>query len=403
MDDIVIVETNATGHGVRALEHCSRLGLRSVFLARQPDYYPAEVLALADLWECVDTASAETMLPLVRRSNTRGVLTFLDHPLLPTIDLACMLGVPHPDRDAVQRCRSKDITRRAIGAGPDQPAWRVFERASLTERSPLGYPCVLKPSDDSGSLGVTICSDQAQFQAALSEARRREITARGFALSPQLLVEEYVEGPEFSAELIFAEGSWRLLGLTRKLMSSPPAAVCVGHVFPARLDQPTQRRVHDHLIRWLGAVGLQYGAAHVEFRLTDRGPVLIEINPRLGGALITELMRHAIAFDAVDYILRLSCDLPLPALPLGSSSGAAALLYLHGSARGEIVEVGGGEELKLMADLLEYQLPRAGDMARPLESDLDRLGHLIVRGDDEWEALSTAEQALSKITIKLRT
>lgn len=402
MDDIVFVETNATGHGVRALQHCAKLGLRSVFLTGQPEYYGADVLALADRWELVDTADAAAMLPHLRRDHTRGVLSFLDHPLLPTIDLAKMAGVPHPDREAVRRCRSKELMRQAIGRGPDQPGWQVLERADPPARSPLGYPCVLKPTDDSGSLGVTICADDATFSAALAKELQRSSTARGFALGPRLLVEEYIEGPEFSAELIFAHGGWQLLGLTRKLMSAPPSAVCVGHVFPASLESQILRRVRDQLIEWLGAVGLQYGAAHVEFRLCERGPVLIEINPRLGGALITELMRHAIAFDAVDYVLRLSCGLPLPALPSPSDSCAAALLYVHVGERGEIAKIEGGEELELMSNVLEFRLPRVGDEVRPLESDLDRIGHVIVHGRDENEALGTAELALGKLSIHLR-
>lgn len=402
MDDIVFVETNATGHGVRALEHCARLGLRSVFLTRQPDAYGPQVLALADRWAEVDTASARAMLPHVRVGRTLGVLTFLDYPLLATIDLARRVGVPHADRDAIARCRSKDLTREAIGEGTDQPRHRVFDKGALPDTSPVGYPCVLKPVDDSGSLGVTICADRAAFVAAVEVERRRDTTARGFALSPRLLVEEYIDGPEFSAELICAEGRWHLLGITRKLMSPPPSAVCVGHVFPARFDDTTRRLIQDTVIGWVTRVGLAFGAVHVEFRLGARGPVLIEINPRLGGALITELMRHASGFDAVDYIMRQSCGLPLPALPQGAD-GAAALLYLHQDARGRVAGVTGSEALEQMSGVVEYQLPRVGDAARPLMNDLDRLGHVMARGRDEDHAMKIARDALGQISLDIRT
>ncbi len=401
MDDIVFVETNSTGHGVRALEHCSKLGLRSVFLTCQPEYYSSQVLSLVDRWERVNTLDPEAMLGKIRPARTLGVLTFLDYPMLATIDLAARIGAPHPQRNAIQRCRSKDLVRQAIGPQHGQPKYHVLSRNALPEISPIGYPCVLKPVDDTGSLGVTICSNQAEFSAAVARERRRAITTRGFALSPRMIVEEYIEGPEFSAELIYANGSWKVLGITRKLISAPPFAVCLGHVFPAQLDEQTYRQVHDSVLSWMAAVDLRFGAAHVEFRLGARGPALIEINPRLGGALITELIRHAYAFDAVDYIMRLSTGLPLPELPRGSGSRAAALLYLHKDTAGEVAGVSGVEELERMANTVEYRLPRIGTPVRPLETDLDRLGHVMARGHDECQALENAKGALAAISVEL--
>lgn len=402
MDDIVFVETNSTGHGVRALEDCRRLGLRSVFLTRQPEYYGPSILSRVDRVEVVDTENPEAMLERVRPDVTRGVLTFLDYPLIAAIDLAGKVGAPHPCRDAVQRCRSKDAARRAIGPGVDQPNFAVIDKSAPPKESPVGYPCVLKPVDDTGSIGVTICSNHDQFQAAMAKEAARKVADRGFALVPRLLVEEYVEGPEFSAELIHADGRWHVLGVTRKVVSSPPFAVCTGHVFPARLDEQTHRSIHERVMKWMSAVGLDFGAAHVEFRLGAQGPVLIEINPRLGGALVTELVRHATAFDAVDYILRQSCRLPTPVLPRGRAPAAAALLYLYASRAGSIVAVEGTETLERMPNVVEYQLPKVGDAVRPLQNDCDRLGYVIARGKDEHEALSKARDARDRISVEIR-
>lgn len=402
MDDIIFVETNSTGHGVRALDYCAGLGLRSVFLTCQPEYYEASVLAGVSRVEVVDTQSPEAMLPYVRLEATRGVLTFLDYPLVAAIDLAAKVGVPHPDRDAVQRCRSKDAARRAIGPGDDQPKFQVFDKSKAPAVSPVGYPCVLKPADDTGSIGVTICRNHEEFRTAVEKEAARNVADRGFDLLPRMLVEEYIEGPEFSAELLCTGGRWHLLGITRKLVSSPPFAVCTGHVFPARLDEPIQRSIRDRVMGWMNAVGLDFGAAHVEFRMTPKGPVLIEINPRLGGALVSELIRHATAFDVVEYLLRQACALPTPDLPHRPASAAAALVYLYSSSAGTIVQVEGADALELMPNVLEFQLPKAGDTVRPLQNDCDRLGYVIARGDDEHEALSRAQDAAGRISIEVQ-
>ncbi len=338
----------------------------------------------------------------VRPQNTLGVLTLLDYPLLATIELAEMIGVPHPGRPAVERCRSKDLARVAIGHGPDQPAYCVIDKASIPESSPVGYPCVVKPVDDSGSVGVHICTDHHGFSAALAAETDRDTTLRGFPRKRRWIVEEYVEGPEFSAELICLDGHWHLLGIVRKILGSPSSTVAVGQVFPAKLEEPALDSIEKCVFGWLEAVGLAWGAAHVEFRLTPRGPVLIEINPRLGGALISELIRHATALDVVDLVMRQSCGLPLPSIGPRRESGAAAILLFHQEREGTIVNVTGEEQLRGMPGLLEFELPSVGQSCHPLRSDYDRLGHVIARGADEHEALRNAKDAVEMVSLDIQ-
>jgi biotin carboxylase len=93
----------------------------------------------------------------------------------------------------------------------------------------------------------------------------------------------------------------------------------VGHVFPAQLPPVTVRLIGQQVRAWLAAVGLVAGAAHVEFRLHGGCARLIEINPRLPGGQITELVRWCTGIDLVEKYL--DFHLP-PALRMAPSNAA---------------------------------------------------------------------------------
>jgi biotin carboxylase len=83
-----------------------------------------------------------------------------------------------------------------------------------------------------------------------------------------------------------AAGDVRVIGITAKHLSPPPLFVEIGHDFPAALDQNESATVHKTALSALAAVGFDFGPAHTEIRLTQEGPVVVEINPWLAGGMI---------------------------------------------------------------------------------------------------------------------
>lgn len=404
MREIVFVETNASGHGVRAIATAQQLGLSVRFLTSQRAFYRSsgvDQLASVDRIVEVDTGDVDEMVQAVDPAVTAGVITFLDYPLLAAATLASRLGLPHQPIDGLRACRFKDLTRARLGE--PRPRYTVLTENDRPKDSPVGYPAVVKPVDDSGSVGVEICRDRGELQRALAGLRARHFNARNYRLARRWLVEEYVEGPEFSAELLHADGAWRLLGITRKLLAPPPFFVEVGHVFPAGLPEAQVRLVERVVNSWLTRLGLVAGAAHVEFRLTDTGPVLMEVNPRLGGDLIPELIRIVLGFDVVEYLLRWATGLELPALANVVPDGAAAIAFLTSPVeRGILSGIGGAEALNRLSFVEEAALPRLGTPCGGTRSSYDRLGYIVVRGLDPEDAETNARRAVETIKLTYR-
>ncbi|GAA3348503.1 hypothetical protein GCM10020358_67200 [Amorphoplanes nipponensis] len=148
----------------------------------------------------------------------------------------------------------------------------------------LGPPVVVKPVTGSGSAGVRLCADAGE----VAEWAARLLGGDGGPTGP-ILVETAVRGPEFSVETF--DGVVR--AVVGKRLGPEPWFVEIGHDVPAPVPAAVRAELGETTRRALAALGLGWGAAHTELRLSAAGPVVIEVNPRLAGGMIPAAVRAA--------------------------------------------------------------------------------------------------------------
>jgi argininosuccinate lyase len=207
-----------------------------------------------------------------------------------------------------------------------------------------------------------------------------------------ILVEQQALGPEFSVETF---GS-RIVGITAKQLGPLPHFVEIGHVFPADLASETADAIGAEVRRALDALGMQWGPCHTELRLTVQGPMIIEVNPRLAGGFIPELVRRANGIDLIDATIRLVAGLPVDLSPAWRQH--AAIRFVLALDEGRLQEVAGlgmAGQIAGVAETLVYR--RAGDPIRLHGDFRDRIGHVIALGDTAAAARAAAEQAAAVI------
>jgi hypothetical protein len=228
-----------------------------------------------------------------------GVCTYDEGFVIAAAVVAERIGVPGLTVAGAERCRDKHLTRTALTeAGLPQPGFTLVttlaEATVAAERT--GFPVVVKPRGMGASAGVVRVSSQAELAGAFAIASRA-----GHAGPPDfergLLVEEMVEGPEISVDGLVVAGEYRPFCLARKRLGPPPCFEEVGHIVdagdPLAQDQGLARMLAEaHRV-----LGLADGITHTEVRLSARGPVIIEVNGRLGGDLIPYLGQLATGLD----------------------------------------------------------------------------------------------------------
>ncbi|MFJ8113621.1 pyridoxal-phosphate dependent enzyme [Streptomyces sp. NPDC096132] len=401
---LLFVESNTTGSGMLALSVAHELGFSPVLLTAAPERYVGLDDTECEVLPC-DTGSPLALRLAVRdafrREELAGVTTTSEFYAEAVADLARWLGLPGNAPDAVAACRNKAVLRRRLDeAGVPQPRHAaVTDIAQLAAaRDKIGLPCVVKPVDDTGSHDVLLCRTEDELTAHVRHVLDARLNVRGLPTARTGLVEQYLEGPEYSVETFSAQGRVHCVGITEKRVGGLPHFVECGHVFPAQLSAPVAAAIEATVRQAIAAVGLGHGAAHTEIRLTERGPAVIEINPRPAGGMITEAIRLATGVELLEQQLRAATG--LPQRTDAEAVRCAAIRFLLAPRAGRLVEVRGVAEASVVEGVAQVTVTASpGTTVRPAQDAYDRLGYVIAHGDSYEEATKVCDEAHSRIEL----
>ncbi|WP_073912536.1 ATP-grasp domain-containing protein [Streptomyces sp. CB00455] len=215
------------------------------------------------------------------------------------------LGLPGTPSAAVTALMDKAALRaRSNTLHPRRPV--SFARCGRAETLPfiatlIGYPCVVKPRAGADGEGVRLVLDEAGARAL----------AGCYPEVTDLLVEEYLEGPELGVASLSRAGRHHILGWTRR--RAGPGLTATGHDLPVALSPATAQDVRALVRDVLDLAGHHDGPSHTEVVLTAHGPRLIEAHARPGAEEIGRLLRTALGTDVLALALAAGLGLPGPA------------------------------------------------------------------------------------------
>ena len=249
-----------------------RMGLRVLTVDRDPR---APGMELADAAYPLDTGDADSIVALAVREKVDGVIALCtDQPVKVVARIGATLGLSTLTEEAAAKATHKGLMRDAFArAGVPIPRYRRVNdsseaKAALAE---VGLPAIVKPPASSGSRGIFMITRPADLDAALAHARG---AARH---GEELIIEEFVRGPEVSVETLSHRGRHRIIAITDKRTTGHPYWVELGHVEPSRLPSADQDAIRAATVEGLDALGVDNAAGHVEIKVGAQGPVVIEI------------------------------------------------------------------------------------------------------------------------------
>jgi hypothetical protein len=261
----------------------------------QQEYFDEVIVANVFDSEVMGSAARE----VAARRPVVGLMCWDEPLVLDAGLLAAEFGVPGLSVSGVRGCRDKQRTRAELtAAGLYQPGFELtttVEQARAAARR-IGCPVVIKPRAMGASIGVVFAADEAAvdeaFAVALSASRVDPGPYRASAI-----VEEYASGPEISIDGAVYKGEYLPMFVARKHSSDHPYFEEVGHIVDAADPLLDDHDLMHTLARAHRALRIEDGITHSEVRLTERGPLIIEVNGRLGGDLIPFLGRTATGIE----------------------------------------------------------------------------------------------------------
>ncbi|MGW4642230.1 ATP-grasp domain-containing protein [Sphaerisporangium sp. NPDC004334] len=401
---LACVEANTTGTGMIALRTAGELGLDPLFLTGRPERYRGLAATGAQVVRC-DTNDPGSLLAAVApyAAELCGVTTTSDFYVATVAELAAHLGLPGNPPEAVRICRDKGRTRRALAkAGLRQPRFAVVHDQSETSAAVarVGLPCVVKPVSGSGSEDVRLCATPAQALAQVAQVLSVRVNVRGQVCEPAALVEEYLEGPEFSVEMVHTDGEARCVGIVAKSLTGHPYFVESGHLYPAPVGTADGEAMRETVRLALAAVGVQHGPTHTEVRLLPDGVAVVEINPRLAGGMIPELISLVDGLDLLEQQIRGAIGMPVTLEQ--RHEGYAGIRFLVADRAGEVRAVSGVERAAALPGVARVGVTAApGTRVGPPRSAYDRFGHVIARGGTVTELTERLDLAAAALRVEV--
>ncbi len=385
---VVTIESSFSGHLFhRAIRN---LGYMPIMLSTDAGRYrhvdtPGLVTVTAE------TGSLERIVECCRALGTGyevcGLLTTSSAFAAVAAEACNTLALPGPDPGAIARCLNKFDQRNAIReAGLLSPAYLLAtspqEAIELAAR--IGLPVIVKPAIGAGSMGVRLCATLDDVGAQASHI----LGSTEFTGSPGLLIEHYIVGPEFSVETIGDD----IIGITTKHLGHHPFFVETGHMFPAKLGGDVAQAICATVRTAIRALGLHWGPAHTELRIGPEGPVIIEINPRMAGELIPELVRLAYGVDPVEQTVRLAIGEPVNLER--QRQDVAAIRFINPETDG-VLHWGANTGLAgSVASVVDVEIYRPEGFVVARHGDFrDRVGHVIAVTSDHVATTQALDRA----------
>lgn len=264
--------------------------------------------------------------------------------------------------------------------------WRLFHS--------LGCKTILKPSRNSGSRGIGKIDQDIAYDdfAVLFEKSKSE------SRDASVMIEQFIEGPEFSVEIIVWNGTVNVLQVTDKKTTESPFFVELGHSQPSQFPVTVVEAVKDAAVKGVKALRLNDCAAHAEVKYQDGKPYIMEVGARLGGDFIsTDLTHLSTGIDMVAAAINVALGQE-PCLTSFTTPKGAAIRYFT-PLPGKVRSIEGAELLK-RPDVYDAEIyVKPGDAVYPVRSSLDRSGHVIVCTGDVRDAVKEAEELVSEVKI----
>lgn len=354
----------------------------------------------ADKAICADIVNEETMLKIARDEHVDGVI----HPCS-EVSMAVMgrindeLGLSGISREQAICATNKHLMRKAFEKGNAPSPKSILAQDAEDDWSRLqnefDTDAILKPSRNSGSRGIAKVSrnmDKGDFirayDEALSESRDHSV-----------LIEQFIEGPEFSIEMIVWRGDIHVLTVTDKKTTGAPHFVELGHNQPSCFSATDVETLKAAAVAGVRALGVNNCACHAEAKLMNGKAYLMEVGARLGGDFIsTELTHLSTGIDmvaaAIDVALGVEPDLSAKEEPKG-----VCIRYFCPKP-GKLVSISNTEVLNNPHVYLWEIYPKEGDVIPAVTSSLCRSGHVIVTEKTPQKAIELAERLIESVKFE---
>ncbi len=285
--------------------------------------------------------------------------------------VANKLGLVGNSMQCIKKSTNKYLMREAFKQmGDPSPKSIITDNTLDLKKISMSFPVVVKPTDRSGSRGIYKIDSMDGLPNAIREAKK-------VSFEKKVLIEEYVDGDEYSVEGISYKGEHHILAITQKCTTGAPRFIETCHIEPATIDSVMYLKVSEVIMHALNTLEIENGASHSEIKIDKQGNIkIIEIGARMGGdAIGSDLVRYSTGIDFVKAVIQVSCGEKPDLNPSGEKCMVESRYILNELDLEEFRKIQRDEPQRILKIVDEVHLDRIGKVT----DSSNRAGCYIVK------------------------
>ncbi len=357
-------------------------------------------IPLADRFLHIDLKAwkemASAAAALKKERGLDGVFTAGTDFSLTVARVAEKLGLPGIPVEAAEAASDKALMRRKLAeAGVAVPGFTELTEPKKDPAGSLGFPLVVKPVDNMGSRGVCRVDTCDELDAALKEAFT-------FSRSGKVLIEEYLDGPEFSIDAIVEKGKVTFCGIADRHIYFEPRFVEMGHTIPTIFEADVVEAVKKEFLKAVKALGIDNGAAKGDVKYSGHRAWIGEIAARLSGGFMSGwTYPFSSGVEVTAAALNIAAGLPAdcPAPSREHTCAERGFISIPGVA----LSIEGADTVRKQEYVREvFVLAKPGDRVRFPENNLQKCGNVIASAEKRAAAVDAAEKGAGTMFVRLK-
>lgn len=407
---IVLIESQLFLNGFEVVKKIHDMGLSVVLLCRDIhmyiDAFPGiknnGLLYAEHIIHCETNDCNEVIKTVKNISNQYmilGILSFSDYYLDVASAVSDFFGLRNESVDVIKRIKNKKVqydilTKNGIKV-PVTRKFNVFEKELQT----ICEPVIVKPNSDSSSHGVEIIRNQDDFFAYCKKFSDIKLNERQQKICGDYLIQEYVSGTEISVEVFTENGIHHFLGVSSKEFQNENSFAEKIFSFPIEIDDNIRTSLYEFVDKALTCLGISFGCSHVEVKIDGDRFVLIEINPRLGGRYISNMIFDSMNFDCFVETVKLCILGENYVYPFIREKGGAAYNVLYSDIDGCIEN--GNIELGIENSKNSHVLIVRKKNIKSVKDNSDAYGYIYAKSDSAEHAKNIVKTVENNLDIRI--
>jgi len=376
---------------VPLIKRIRELGMEAYCVDRNPK---APGFACATGYQCIDVMDFDACLAYAKQLQIQAVMTYGATLTLPTVAyIGKALGLAALPMDTAQISKSKYKIKKRLSEAGCNTRGDFFEMTAREQAAQHTFtlPCVIKPSDGSGSKGVSVVTDVSQLEQALDyafdSARYGEVYCEGFVSGEEYSVEAFVSGEE---TYVYA--------VVKTTFRKENGEVIYGHRTPSGLSPELEDRISQEVKKAIRALNITMCSVNFDVIVSedDQKPYIIDCGIRIGQNLIaSHIVPLSRGVSVMDNTIALALGEQVDAAPKYQKCVASRLLIYD---PGVICHIGNVEELVGKENVLGVVMRKGvGDIQRPYKEKSDTCGWVLAGGETPDDAEANAQRAKQKL------